>query len=138
MTAPTLGGVYVSCETTCPVPCDGRCLPSTDDIFDSWMPIDLGPSLRGEIKRPEPTVGLSRSDGLRLLYPGKEHAIIGEMEAGKSWFALACAVAEIVARNHVVYIHFEESDPADTAERLQALGCGDDDILKMFRFYGPE
>lgn len=105
---------------------------------DSWTPIDLGPYLRGEVKRPEPAVGLARSDGLRMLYPGKEHAAIGEMESGKSWFALACASAELTAGNHVTYIHFEEADPSDTAERLIALGVRDDQIAKQFRFVGPD
>jgi hypothetical protein len=105
---------------------------------DSWAPVDLGPYLAGEVKRPEPTVGLARSDGLQLLYPGKEHSVIGEMEAGKSWVALACAAAELADGNPVVYIHFEESDPSDSVERLQALGVRDNDILKLFRFVGPD
>jgi hypothetical protein len=105
---------------------------------DSWAPIDLGPYLAGEVKRPEPTVGLARSDGLRLIYPGKEHSVIGEMEAGKSWVALACAAAELADGKPVVYIHFEESDPSDSVERLVALGVRDNDILKLFRFVGPD
>ena len=28
----------------------------------TWKPIDLGPYLRGEVVRPEPTVGLTRKD----------------------------------------------------------------------------
>lgn len=90
---------------------------------DSWTPVGLGPYLRGEITRAEPTIGIIRTDGLRFLYPAKEHTCIGEMESGKSWFALGCAAAEINAGNHVVYIHFEEVDPADTVERLILLGC---------------
>lgn len=104
---------------------------------DSWAPVDLGPYLSGQVERPKPTVGLARTDGLQLLYPGKEHAFIGEMESGKSWMALACVAAELAAGNHVVYIHFEESDPSDSVERLQALGVRDTDILERFRFVGP-
>lgn len=105
---------------------------------DTWSPVDLAPYLRGEIERPVPTVGLVRTDGLRLIYPGKEHAVIGEMEAGKSFFSLACAFAELEAGRDVVYIHFEESDPSDTIERLQGFGATDDAIMKRFRFVGPE
>lgn len=105
---------------------------------NSWVPVDLGPYLRGEITRPEPTVGLPRTDGLRLVYPGKEHTCIGEMEAGKSWFALGCAAAEINTGNHVVYLHFEEADPGDTVERLSLLGVPDREILRLFHFVGPE
>jgi hypothetical protein len=103
----------------------------------TWRAVDLGPYLRGEIHRPEPTIGWPRRDGLRLLYPGKEHTVIGEMESGKSWFALACVVAELTKGNRVVYIHFEEADPADTIERLQALHVPDQVILERFTFVGP-
>lgn len=104
----------------------------------SWMPVDLGPILNGDYKRPEPSIGIARTDGLRMLYPGKEHSVIGEMESGKSWYALACCVAELQAGDHVVYIHFEEGDPTDTVERLIALGVPADTISKQFRFVSPE
>jgi len=107
-------------------------------LLDSWAPIDLGPHLRGEIKPMEPSIGVSRTDGLRLLYSGKEHTVIGEMESGKSWFCLACVAAELAADRHVVYIHFEESEPSDTLGRLIALGCRDQDLLTLLRFVGPE
>lgn len=104
----------------------------------SWRPVDLAPYLQGKVDRPEPTVGLRRSDGLCLLYPGKEHAVIGEMESGKSWFACGSAAAELVNDHRVVYVHFEETDPADTVERLQALGVPDKAILDQFAFVGPD
>lgn len=117
---------------------NGHVPPPDDDEPDSWAPIDLGPYLRGEITRPEPSIGITRSDGLRMLYPGKEHAVIGEMESGKSWYCLAAAAAELVEGRHVVYIHFEEADPGDTIERLRALGVEPHEILAYFRFVGPE
>ncbi|MBQ1061321.1 DnaB-like helicase N-terminal domain-containing protein [Micromonospora sp. C41] len=104
---------------------------------DSWQPLDLGPYLRGEVVRPEPTIGVTRRDGLRFIYPGKEHSVIGEMEAGKSWFALACVAAELDQGRPVVYVHFEEADPSDSVERLQALGCTDSQIAELFRFVAP-
>lgn len=104
---------------------------------DSWTPVDLGPYLDGTYERPEPSVGLARRDGLRVLYPGKEHAVIGEMESGKSWFSLACVAAEILTGNTVVYIHFEEDDPADSIERLLALGVPGQRLRERFRFVGP-
>lgn len=110
----------------------------TGTTGDAWQPIDLRPYLCGEVTRPEPTVGLARSDGLRMLYPGKEHAVIGEMESGKSWFASACIAAELSRARHVVYIHFEESDPSDTVERLIELGARDTEIVDLLRFVGPE
>lgn len=103
----------------------------------TWRAVDLGPYLRGEIVRPEPTIGLARTDGLRLLYPGKEHAVFGEMESGKSWFCVASAAAELLHGGRVVYVHFEEADPGDTIERLRALGVPDDVILARFMFVDP-
>lgn len=110
----------------------------TGPAVDTWRPIDLGPYVRGEVELLEPSVGLARSDGVRLLYPGREHAVIGEMESGKSWFSLACCAAELVAGAHVCYVHFEEPDPADSVGRLLALGVSEKQILEQFRFVGPE
>jgi len=108
------------------------------DRIRAWQPIPLRPYLDGTVERPEATIGFPRIDGKRLLYRGKEHVIIGEMESGKSWFSLACCASEISAGNHVVYIHFEESDPTFTVERLQQLGLRDTDIEQRFRFVGPD
>jgi hypothetical protein len=104
----------------------------------SWAPVDLGPYLRGEVVRPKPSVGLERDDGLHFLYPGREHACIGEMESGKSWFAIACAAAELRKGNRVEYIHFEESDPQGTIERLLAIGVSPSRIEAGLTFRGPE
>jgi len=105
--------------------------------LDSWAPVDLGPYLRGEVQRPEPTVGLARDDMLRLIYPGKEHVVFGEMECGKSWLCVACAAAELLAGNHVLYVHFED-DPADTVDRMVMLDVPADVILRRFHFVAPE
>ena len=103
----------------------------------SWEPVDLGPYLRGEIQIPEPTVGLARGDGVRLLYPGLEHSVIAETEAGKTWIADACTAAEIEAGNQVVYVHYEEADPASTIERLLLLGADADEVERLLTFVGP-
>jgi hypothetical protein len=108
------------------------------NIPQSWHPVDLGPVLSGEQVRAEPDIGLKRSDGLRLLYAGKEHTIIGEMESGKSWFAAGCAAEELTKGNYVVWVHFEEADATDTVERLKALGVPPETIRARFRFVGPE
>lgn len=104
---------------------------------DSWSPLDLGPYLDGTVTRPEPTIGLQRQDGLQVIYPGKEHSVIGEMESGKSWFTLACTAAELMQGNTVVYVHFEEDDPADTVDRLLALRVPGYQIRSHFLFIGP-
>lgn len=109
-----------------------------DGPSSTWQPVDLGPYLRGENKRLEPSVGLRRTDGLALLYPGREHTVIGETESGKSWLAVASVAAELMAGRPVLYIHFEEGDPSDTLDRLRALGVPVSDLLEWFRFVGPE
>ncbi|MGL5909945.1 MAG: bifunctional DNA primase/polymerase, partial [Phycicoccus sp.] len=110
----------------------------TDDPPDSWEPVDLGPYLDGTVEPLCATVGAVRADGQRLLYPGLEHAAIGEMESGKSWFAAANVAAELTAGHPVLYIHFEETSPADTVERLLALGVEREVIRSAFLFVGPE
>ncbi|MGH3554075.1 MAG: hypothetical protein ACRDT5_16115, partial [Mycobacterium sp.] len=104
---------------------------------DTWAPIDIGPYLRGEITTPTPSIGAVRSDGLRCLYPGREHTAIGETESGKSWFALMCAIPEMLANRTVVYIHYEEADPSSTIERLQMLGVGNETLSERLIFVGP-
>ncbi len=104
----------------------------------SWAPQDLGPYVRGEVEPVIPSVGVPRVDGLRLLYPGKEHIVYGFKQSGKSWFCLMCVQDEIKANRSVVYVHFEEVDPQETVERLMALGVSGDDIVKHVDFIGPE
>lgn len=103
----------------------------------TWEPIDLAPYLSGEIKQPEPTIGAYRSDGQRFIYPGREHAIVGELEAGKTWLALACVAAELHAGNRVLYLHYEEADATSTVERLRLLGVAPDLMLELLRFVAP-
>jgi hypothetical protein len=111
--------------------------PEDDPPGATWRPIDLGPYLRGEITPPKPEMGVARDDGQRCLYPGREHAVIGATESGKTWFALLCAAPELRAGNRVVYIHFEEGDPSSTVERLKFLGLPDDTIDAHLDFIGP-
>ncbi|MFF0876855.1 AAA family ATPase [Micromonospora aurantiaca (nom. illeg.)] len=127
-------GGYRLPDSVAPPPQDQ---PPADDEPDSWEPVPLRPYLDGTHKPIVPSLGIARSDGLRMIYPGKEHTIVGEMESGKSWFAAACAVAEILAGRHVVYVHFEEAIPAGTTDRLIALGLRPDVIEEQFHFYAP-
>lgn len=103
----------------------------------TWEAIDLSTWLDGSRETPQPAVGISRTDGIKLLYPGCEHTVFGETEAGKSWLALECAAVEIRMGRDVVYIHYEESNPASTIERLQLLYCTRADIAEHLRFVAP-
>jgi hypothetical protein len=111
--------------------------PDDPDESTTWEPLDLGPWLRGEIKQPQPSIGAHRSDGLQLVYPGREHAIVGETESGKTWLALACVAGELSRGNHVVYIHYEEGDPGSTIERLRLLDVAGAVIANRLRFVAP-
>lgn len=109
---------------------------------DSWAPTPaelVEAILSGTVAAPTPAVGIVREDGHPFLYPGLEHALIGEMEAGKSWFALACVAAELRAGRRVGYLHFEESDPTSTYLRLaRQFGVAASVLLERFWFVGPE
>jgi hypothetical protein len=113
---------------------------NADEHATSWDPIDLAPYLDGTHQPVKPSIGLARSDGLLLLYAGKEHTVIGETESGKTWLCLACVLAVLLAGGLVVYVHFEEADPAGTVERLLALGGTRirEIIRERFLFIGPD
>ena len=107
-------------------------------VVTTWEPIDLGPYLAGTIVTPTPTLGMVRSDGVRFIYPGREHAVLGETESGKTWFALGCVVAELMAGHRVLYLHYEEADPGSTIERLQLLGVNKILIAALLTFVAPD
>src|SRR5262249_34025289 len=98
-----------------------------DDEPTTWEPVNLEPCLNGEKTQPQPCLGMRRDkDGVQLIYPGREHAVLGDTEAGKSWFALGCVVAELNQGRTVVYIHYEEPDETSTIERLLLIGVDKD------------
>ncbi|OBG42691.1 hypothetical protein A5672_10935 [Mycobacterium alsense] len=52
---------------------------------------------------------------------------------------MACVVAELMAGRPVLYIHYEESSPDSTIERLRLLGVLDDMLFPpLFRFVAPQ
>jgi hypothetical protein len=103
----------------------------------TWDAINLGPYLSGEVQQPQPSIGIVRDDGVRLLYPGREHAVLGETESGKSWLAIGCVAVELINDHRVVYVHYEEADPSSTIERLRLLGVPPDVITAGLRFVSP-
>jgi hypothetical protein len=100
-----------------------------------WEPIDLGAVLRGEQVTPAPTV-FERSDGIRLLYPGRINALIGETESGKTWVAMAIVAQELNAGHHVIYADFEDG-PESAVERLRALGVTVEAIAENLTYLNP-
>jgi DnaB-like helicase N terminal domain len=116
---------------------DGQRLADEPQV-DTWAPIDLEPWLSGEIEPPAATLGIARTDGLRMIYEAREHAVLGETESGKTWFADGCVAAELLGGNHVVYVHYEEGDPASTLERLRLLGVDPAVLKDRLRFIAPD
>jgi hypothetical protein len=106
---------------------------------DSWTPVDLTEVLTGQHARVVPTLGL-RNDGVRLLYPAKEHSLAAEPECGKTWLMLLI-VADILREDgRVVFIDFED-DEGTIVERLLTLGILPDRLTMaggQFRYVRPE
>ena len=51
----------------------------------TWEPMDLGRGSTALRSCPSGRWEWSAPNGLRLVYPGREHAILGETETGKTW-----------------------------------------------------
>ena len=91
--------------------------PVTDT---GWERIDLFPWLQGPMPDDSPKLGV-RTDGVRVLYPGRIHAINGEPESGKTWLAQFLAAQELAGGHKVLYLDYEDG-PAAFASRMAALG----------------
>lgn len=102
----------------------------------SWSPADLSDVLGGTWEPPTPTVG-RRSDDVGLFYPSKCHTVSSESEAGKTWFALAAAKAELDGGNAVLYIDFED-DRGPVVGRLLAIGAQRESIRERFSYVRPD
>lgn len=108
----------------------------SEDERTGWERADLGPAVRGELLALPPQM-LDRADGVYLLYPGKLHWLSGEPEGLKSWLAQV-AVADALADGlSAAYVDFE-GDDVSIVKRLQALGVGNDAILKRLSYHRPE
>ncbi|KAB1933427.1 AAA family ATPase [Micromonospora sp. ALFpr18c] len=102
----------------------------------TWQRVDLGPVLDGTYAPPQATVG-RRTDGVGMFYPGRQHSIASDSEAGKTWLALLAAQSELDAGNAVLYLDFED-DEGGTVGRLMALGAKSEDIAARFGYVKPE
>jgi hypothetical protein len=111
-------------------------VPSEGEPFERcWQPLDLSAVLSGTYAPPQPCMG-RRDDGIGLFYPAKVHTIASESEAGKTWFALAAALAELNSGRHVVYIDFED-DEGGIVGRLLALQVRHHLIREQFHYLRP-
>jgi len=101
----------------------------------SWDVANLADALAGDGDDLTPTL-LERSDGVRILYPGKVHSIVGEPESGKGWLILLAAVQIILSGGHVLYIDWE-ADETTQVTRLLELGVEPYAILDQFHYIRP-
>lgn len=103
----------------------------------SWMPVQhdddiVAAILDGTIEMPSPTL-VEVDGGGHLLYEGLVHSVAGESGAGKSLFALQCAIETMndTFLGHVLWIDFE-MNYRNTLLRLHGLGW---DIRQLDHFH---
>ena len=102
----------------------------------SWQPVDLARIVANEDQEHPPAL-LARVDGIRLLYPGKTHAVSGEPESAKGWLAMLASAQALSDGLLVLYADFEDS-PATAVARLLALGVEPEAITGRFRYLQPD
>ncbi|MDF3290736.1 AAA family ATPase [Streptomyces silvisoli] len=102
----------------------------------TWRPRNLDAVLDGTYQPPQPTVG-RRDDGVGLFYPGRQHAVVGESEGGKTWLLSLAALTEMNAGHGVAFIDPEDDAPG-VVGRLLALGANPDVVRRHFAYIRPE
>lgn len=76
---------------------------------------------------------LKRTDGVALIYPGKNHSFHGETETGKSWVGVLVCAERIEAGEHALYMDFEDN-ARDVVGRLLALGVDPEAAEQHFHY----
>lgn len=71
-----------------------------------------------------------------LLYPSRINNIMGESGGGKSWLALLAAKQEILAKNHVMWIDYEDS-PRGLAARFKEVGVTQQQMIDQLAYIQP-
>ena len=106
------------------------------DSATSWRAVNMREVLSGRNRTPGPSM-FARSDGVRLLYPGKAHSFVGASESLKSWAAMLACAQVMADGGGVLYIDFE--DNAETfVERMRVLGVTDDTMLAHLCYIRPD
>jgi hypothetical protein len=108
-----------------------------DDEASSWRPVDIGPVLDGSFERVKASIGY-RSDGQALLYPGKEHTVMGEPESAKSWLELYIARCVLERGGKVLWIDFEDDETTIVGRLHFELGVDAEVLRERFHFMRPE
>lgn len=116
----------------------GEAAADSADVDMSWTPVDMATVFSGNFSRPRATLG-QRTDGIHLLYPGREHVISAEPESAKTWM-MCKVVADVLAEGGtVVYVDFED-DEGTIGSRIHWLGTPVNVLcdLSRFRYLRPE
>jgi hypothetical protein len=136
-------GLYVKAEARAlKIRADGRRLYEVEEdarqraLHPDGRWVNLDEYLDGEYVEPVADLGGCRDDGIQFLYRGRWHTLVGLTTAGKTFMALWQCKVIMEAGGHVVYIHFEEPNPAGTLARLRKMGV-DKEILRK-QFHWPE
>lgn len=121
-----------------PPPPEGYAPPETAEeaAEATWQAVDLTDILDGTHRPPQPAF-LTRTDGVRLLYPGMTHSIHGESESGKSLVVQHLAAGMVNDGHPVLYLDFE-SDPAQVVGRLRTFGATTEALAARFAYVHPE
>lgn len=92
----------------------------------------------GTFRRPRATLG-QRSDGIRLLYPGREHVVSAEPESAKTWFVCQMVADVLNDGGTVLYVDFED-DEGTIGMRVHWLGAKVKDLCdpSRFRYLRPD
>jgi hypothetical protein len=112
----------------------GLAAGTDDDHPSSWSPVNtVGLDLTA---MTQPTI-LERSDGQAIIYPGANHAFVGESEGGKTWLALEACRQELLKERTVTYVDFEDRVQR-VARRMIELGIPRDLLDARFRYVRPD
>lgn len=101
-----------------------------------WVAVDLSAFVDGSYAPPAPAL-LQRTDGARLVYPGRVHWLSGEPEALKSWAALLACAQVLEQGGRAVYVDLEDG-PGGIVARLLAVGVSPAVILERFAYLSPQ
>jgi hypothetical protein len=103
----------------------------------SWARIDTDVAWHEAEYPITPEVGYFAGEcPLGVFYLACINSIIGNSEAGKSWFALFVAVQEIKRGHIVVYVDYEDGKRG-IFRRLKAMGVTKEEARKYFRYHNP-
>jgi hypothetical protein len=105
---------------------------------DGWTPIDMSTVFDGNFQRPKATLG-RRTDGVPLLYPGREHVVSAEPESAKTWFICYIAADVLNCGGRVLYLDFED-DEGTIGMRIHWMGANVKTLcdLGKFRYLRPD